>query len=288
MLVEKKIAKKWLEPTNAERINPASTLTAEVQLVEQNGPVAGVEKTPTDTLVQTTTTQKRKVPPILILLKSRRMLTAAWGTLTCSMVMTALDTTIPIYVHRLWGWDSLGAGLVFLALVVPNFAGPVIGHWADKYGPKWLAAAGLILSIPFLVLLRLVDHGGISQKVTFCALLALLGGAQALLMTSLMAEFSKVCVAKVKKQPDVFAGKSAYAQSYGIFNIAWAAGSMIGPLVAGSIVSSAGWKTMTWAISLFCVVGIIPVVLFSGGSTGRSKRSNTDEGQGGISAAEIR
>lgn len=49
------------------------------------------------------------------------------------------------------------------------------GLLADKYGPRWFTVAGFIIGLPFLVLLRLVDHDSIRQKVLLCALLVFVG-----------------------------------------------------------------------------------------------------------------
>ncbi|KIW30051.1 uncharacterized protein PV07_05830 [Cladophialophora immunda] len=273
-LIEKKIAARWLEPDTASNQPTSSGPTQrDTELDDRNASSAVVEKNANTAVAEPCTTRPaRKLPSMLILLKSRRILVAFWGNLVGAMTLTAIDTTLPLYVNQIFGWNSLGAGLAFLALIVPGFAGPWIGHLTDKYGPRWIAASGLLLSVPFWVLLRLVDHDTVGQAVLLCALLVLLGAATALLLTSLMAEFSKVCDAKVRQEPDVFAGKSAYAQSYGIFNVSWAGGSLLGPLVSGAIKSAAGWKTMTWTMALWCAVGILPTVLYSGGMISRGKR----------------
>ncbi|OAP61888.1 hypothetical protein AYL99_04091 [Fonsecaea erecta] len=287
-LIEKKIAARWLEPDVATG-QPTSTTPAppDIELEDRNEPTAVAEKNANSAVVEPCTTRpRRKLPSMLILLKSRRIMVAFWGNLVGAMTFTALDTTLPLYVNQIFGWNSLGAGLAFLALIVPGFAGPWIGHLTDKYGPRWIAASGLVLSVPFWVLLRLVDHDTTSQAVLLCALLVLLGAATALLLTSLMAEFSKVCDAKVRQEPDVFAGKSAYAQSYGIFNVSWAGGSLLGPLVSAAVKSAAGWKTMTWTMGLWCAVGILPTILYSGGMISRGKRrGNSGEGVTGDESA---
>ncbi|KAK7888453.1 hypothetical protein LTR67_008799 [Exophiala xenobiotica] len=273
-LIEKKHAAKWMEPETSSH-SPASSHT-DVELRNQIEPQSVAEKNASSAVTGSTSPgakPKRKLPPMLVLLKSRRILVAFWGSMVVSMTMTAIDSTLPLYVNQIFGWDSLGAGLVFLALIAPNFVGPVVGHWTDKYGPRWLAASGLLLCVPFWVLLRLVDHNSVGQAVLLCALLVLLGAATTLVMISLLAEFSKVCDVKVRQEPNLFAGKSAYAQSYSIFNVAWAAGSLLGPLIAGAVKSSAGWKTMTWTMSIWCAVGVLPTLMYSGGMITRSKRS---------------
>ena len=125
--------------------------------------------------------------------------------------------------------------------------------------------------MPFWVLLRFVDHNSIQQKVLLCALLVFLGAAFACTLTSLMAEFSKICDEKERHNPGLFGNRSAYAQSYGIFNVAWAAGALVGPLWAASVQKEAGWKTFTWTIGLLNTVSAVPVFLYSGGFVFRAK-----------------
>lgn len=55
------------------------------------------------------------------------------------------------------------------------------------------------------------------------------------------------------------------ALAYGILNSAFAAGSMVGPFLAGFIRESAGWSTMSWVIGLLMGVSAIPILLFLGG-----------------------
>jgi MFS family permease len=251
LIVEKKEADRWRDGEEVQ--SPTVIGLDEKGKAEESIPEEGTEST------------KRKLPTMLILLKSRRVLAAFAGIFVGASSMGAFDSTLPIFVNRTFGWNSLGAGLIFIALIIPSFAGPLIGHWTDKYGPRWLAAGGLVLALPFWVLLRLVDHDNIRQIVLLCALLVFLGVAVALTLTSLMTEFSKVCDAKEKQDPGLFGHRSAYAQSYGIFNVAWAAGTLVGPLWAAAVQKSGGWKTMTWTFGLLNAVGAIPVVLYSGG-----------------------
>ncbi|KAI1615883.1 MFS transporter [Exophiala viscosa] len=273
-LIEKKVAQKWLEPDASSSTLSAQPSDVPLQVVVDESQTIAEKNAAGNNTEPPVQPAKRKLPTILILLKSRRILVAFWGSMVVAMTMTAIDATLPLFVNQIFGWDSLGAGLVFLALIAPSFVGPVVGHYTDKYGPRWIAASGLLLSVPLWVLLRFIEHDNTGQKVLLCVLLVLLGGAITLVMISLMAEFSKVCDAKVRQEPNLFAGKSVYAQSYSIFNSAWSCGSLLGPLIAAAIRSGAGWKTMTWTMAIFSAVGILPTFLYSGGVITRSKRAH--------------
>ncbi|KAG4436742.1 hypothetical protein IFR05_007760 [Cadophora sp. M221] len=226
-----------------------------------------------------------KWPPVLTLLKSRRLLTALWGWIVQGSQMTAFDSVIPLYVERTFGWNSTGAGLIFLAIMIPGFAAPLAGWASDKYGPRWLIVTGFMLAVPFWVLLRLVTHDSLGQKVLLCALLFLIGITLTLVNAPLMAEITYVVEAKERESPGRFGPSGAYAQAYGLFVTAFAAGSLIGPLWSGYVVESAGWGTMAWSLGLFGVSGAIPCLVWTGGLITEVNAKSGEEraiGKGGL------
>ena len=265
LIIEKHKAAQWIECDQAQEISAevdAHDTVLQPTTTVGRGSGAAREATP----------GKKSLPVMLVLLKSRRIEAAFLGTFAVSATMAAFDSTLPLFVNRVFDWDALGAGLIFVALLFPHLAGPVIGKGVDKYGPRWIATSGFLLLLPFWVLLRLVDHDSIRQVVLLVALLCGVGLGGALVVTSLMTEFSKVCDGKAKQDPSL---GSAYATSYGIFNVAWASGSLAGPLMAAAIERQAGWKTMTWSFGLLCAFCTGPVVIYSGGSRRKVARSTT-------------
>ncbi|KAL8970458.1 MAG: hypothetical protein Q9183_001517 [Haloplaca sp. 2 TL-2023] len=223
---------------------------------------------------------KRRRQPISILLSSRRLLSALYCALVQSALMTAWDAVLPLRVNHLFGWRSLGAGLIFLPLVLPSFVAPLVGAFSDKYGARLPTSIGFVLSTPFVVLLRLVDHGGRDQVVILCVLLALLGVALTMVMTPLLAEVTYILQEKEKSHPRLFGETGAYAQAYGLFNCAFAGGMLVGPLLAGSVVDKAGWGTMCLSLGILALVSAIPAALFTNGWIGkRFKRGKADEDQ---------
>jgi MFS family permease len=170
--------------------------------------------------------------------------------------------------------------------MVPSFLAPLVGWASDKYGPRWLTVSGFILAIPFWVLLRLVTHDSLSQKVLFCALLSLIGVSLTLVMPPLMAEITYVVEAKEKESPGRFGTTGAYAQAYGLFVTAFAAGTLIGPVWAGYVRTAAGWATMSWSLGLFSVAAAVPCLIWTGGlvtkvnaKTGKERAAGRPGGQ---------
>ena len=128
LIIEKKAAKKWLP----DEQSPIPPVPDAVELQETTGPLKtstetgkGMVAAQTDSAAKSS--PKRKLPTILILMKSRRLQAAFLGTFVPSLSIAAFDSTLPLFVNRTFGWTSLGAGLIFTAILIPSFAGPLLG-----------------------------------------------------------------------------------------------------------------------------------------------------------------
>ena len=83
-----------------------------------------------------------------------------------------------------------------------------------------------------------------------------------------MAEFTLVAIEKERKHPGSMGSGGAFAQSYSLFNVSWALGSITGSNFAGEISKYAGWGTMGWSFAILCSIAFITAVLFCGGWIG--------------------
>ena len=128
--IEKKVAARWLGVNSIAA--PGSTTTAETSptshelRLRDNG---GEMEAQSQRSVEPARLRRStiRLPPVVTLLGSRRLLAAFWGCLVVAALSTAFDSTLPLYVKRIFGWNSLGSGLLFLALLLPSMVGPVIG-----------------------------------------------------------------------------------------------------------------------------------------------------------------
>ena len=264
--IEKKVAARW---TSGEAVPISLERAGESELQDRTSSrQPGIDAQGLEEAVRRT---PRHIAPIFTLVKSRRILAAFWGCLVLAALFTAFDSTLPLYANQIFGFSSFGSGLLFLSLLVPNLCGPLVGRLCDKYGPRWLAASGLLLALPFWVLLRLVTTKSTGQIVLLCALLVFIGICTALSLSPLMAEFTYIVEAKEKHRPGLFGASGAYAQAYGLFNTAWAAGSVVGPLWAGFVRARAGWGTMTLSLGLLSAVSALPVLICTGGLISRKR-----------------
>ena len=117
-----------------------------------------------------------RVPTIIRLLSIPRLLAAIYGIFVNVAVLAAFDGVLPVFVKQTFNWDSMAAGVIFLCLAVPALTGPLVGKLCDKIGPRWITVAGCSLSAPPLILLRLIDHDSLEQKILLCTLLTICGG----------------------------------------------------------------------------------------------------------------
>ena len=281
-LVEKKVAKQWgIEDELAEGdLTAPTSRAAEIEKEAKGANPEPLEApTPQYPTNMSPTAPPSALPPFLSLLADRRLLSGLYCSLVQAALLTAWDATIPLRVNALFGWHSIGAGLIFLPLILPSFIAPLIGAYTDRHGPRMPTFLGFLLATPFLVLLLLVNHSGIRQVVLLCALLALLGIALTMVMTPIMAEVSYVVAAQEKVHPGKFGPKGAYAQAYGLFNTAFAGGMLVGPIWGGFVTGTAGWGTTCWSLGVWSAVSAVPALLFTGGWIGDRKRRNKRQGE---------
>jgi len=288
-LIEKKVAGQWLEPSQESTSSPDEAPNSRdvVGAVENVDEIRSVKESRIRTdsekseepIPETEEMQTiiSKYPPVFTLLASRRLLAALWGCMIQGAEGTALDSVLPLFVQGVFGWDSTGAGIIFLAIIIPTFLAPVTGAISDRYGPRWLTVIGFFIALPFWVCLRFVTENTIQHKVLLSALLVLIGASLTCILSPLMAEITYVVDAKEKKNPGTFGKTGAYAQAYGLFVMSYAAGTLVGPLWGGLVNSTAGWGTMTWTLGLLSASGAVPAFIWTGGLITRKNAKSADE-----------
>ncbi|KAL9008482.1 MAG: hypothetical protein Q9173_006396 [Seirophora scorigena] len=279
IMIEKKSAAKY---KSIEELTPANgfygTFTSEQDAGnEQNiGPASPVKRQQEPDKApllsgssKDSSRMKGKMPTILILLGMPRLLAAIYGIFVNVSILAAFDGVLPLYVKGLFDWNSLNAGLIFLCLAIPALTGPLVGKLSDKTGPRWIAVAGCALTAPPLILLRLIAHNSMEQKILLCGLLICCddllnvwttGFTLILIVSPVAADLSAVVEEKEKADPDAFGPGGAYGQAFALFNCSMAAATLFGPVVAGALVEAYGWGVMTAAMGVFAFSGAIPAV----------------------------
>jgi len=266
VLIEKRYAAPWIAP----EMKPLASTEQQDKAKASMGAITDSPALSNDQQPETSKEKPVARSPLrqtASLLSSYRLVVSLWGYFVISLVLTSFDSVLPIFVQETFGWEQTGQGLIFIPLMVPHLLDPITGFVIDRYPqtPRYLTAAGFLCIVPVATLLRLVKENTMHDKIVLCALLALLGCCIALVMTPIVTEVFHAVKEKEDKAPNIFGRGGAMALAFGLSNMGFAAGSLIGPFFAGCIRQSAGWGTMGWAMGLIAGVSAIPNLLFVGG-----------------------
>lgn len=79
------------------------------------------------------------------------------------------------------------------------------------------------------------------------------------------------------QSPGIFGDKGPMAQAYALSNMAFAAGQLFGPLLAGLLRVHVGWGGMTLVLAIVCVLSAVPIRIFSGTRSGANQTEGGDE-----------
>ncbi|KAJ5630462.1 uncharacterized protein N7484_010562 [Penicillium longicatenatum] len=217
---------------------------------------------------------------ILSLLRTPRLPLSLVATTSMAITLSALETvriwlhlslskltifqSLPLFTMETFGWTPKGAGLIFLALTVPSFAGVQIGKLIDSMGVRILGTLSFVGCCVAWILMRLVTEYSPGHIALLVVFLLVLGLTIVTIEIIAMMEVSQVITDYEAEFPGVFGEKSPIAQAYALFNMSFAAGQLLGPMMAGPIRVNGGWGTMTLVLGLQAGLTAIPFSLFSG------------------------
>ncbi|KAL6715401.1 hypothetical protein ACLMJK_006362 [Lecanora helva] len=218
--------------------------------------------------------------PLLTLLTHRRMLAALLGDFIQSLILTLLESALPLRIKTIFHYNSQLVALVFLSLALTPLSGPLFGHLADRYGTNVLVSVGLALAGPFLMGLGFVDHYSPAQVGALCGLLVLLGLSLNMILTPVYSEATYLIDDMLAEDENIFGGKGAHAQAFGLMNAAYAVGSLVGPLMGGLVLQRVGWKHLMLGLGVACFVCLGPVFGGMGGRRRRGRGNGGGDGEG--------
>ena len=265
LLIEKKVAAKYKDSKSSDDQEDASDGEDGHEGNEEE-PLLGSDKELKAYKVSPDQPRPVRAFPLLICLADPRLLTALLLAFNQATLLSTFDATIPTLAQELFGFDSLKAGLLFIALVLPYLLlGPVAGWAVDHYGTKPAAVLGFSYLVPVLVLLRLASSGGKTQIIIYCVLLALNGVGLAIIGSPSIVEASTVVQRYDKANPGFFGANGPYAQLYGFNSMVFSAGLTLGPLLSGGLKESIGYGNMNIVIAALCAVTASLSFIFVGG-----------------------
>ena len=274
LVIEKKTAAGYIDDTAVEdgnTHNAGNEEDEESTPESEEAPLLGSEKDE----FKVPPNQHRWVQkfPLSYCLKDPRLLTALLVAFIQATLLATFDATVPIEAQELFGFDSLKAGLLFIALDIPYLIlGPIAGWAVDRYGTKPAAVIGFTYLVPVLILLRLPHRGGTSQIILYCANLALCGVGLAIIGSPSIVEASQVVQKYDKANPDFFGPNGPYAQLYGINSMFFSAGLTLGPLLSGGLNDRIGYGNMNVVVAGLALATAVLSFIYVGGKPDVLKR----------------
>jgi DHA1 family solute carrier family 18 vesicular amine transporter 1/2 len=164
----------------------------------------------------------------MVLVRVPGTISVAVAVVVGAALLSALEPVLPLRLTREFGLDALGIGVVFAVAVLTNIvANLVVGRWTATAGPRLLIGVGTGAGVAALLLV------GLGSAVWVVgAGMGLLGLGVATVLVS-----STVVIGQqgAKVDPPTLGG------AYALFNLAYAGGTAIGPLLAGPAVEGLGF-----------------------------------------------
>ena len=148
LLIEMMTAMTWVEKPEDEPHKEKQQ--SELEQYTRGQAVEQKESDFQDQPVNANAGRRKRLPAVLRLLSSRRICVALWASFAIGTIFASLQTVLPIHMQEAFGWDSEGAGLIFLPLTLPSFLGPLVGWICDRFGPRWPMTVGFLCLCPIL------------------------------------------------------------------------------------------------------------------------------------------
>jgi multidrug resistance protein len=189
--------------------------------------------------------------PIGVVLRSRAVATCAVVVIAISATISMLEPVLPLYLSAKLGIGPARIGLIFGSGAVASFVlHPIYGRLADRWGGRRLMLIGLPLVGCVLPLLTV--SWSYPSTIAFFVMNTM---AVALVITPSLTFMAEAVSS---------AGVGSFGVGYGLYNMAWGAGLLGGPAIAGFVFERAGFATLTlfWAPMLLVVAILLARVQF--------------------------
>ncbi|KAJ5423432.1 hypothetical protein N7491_008648 [Penicillium cf. griseofulvum] len=186
-------------------------------------------------------------------------------------ILSAFETTLPLYVLDTYHWSSLGAGLVFLPMTIPSVLSISITHFIRHFSPRAVVVTGFVVMAVPIVSLRWTQGNTIHHEITLASLLFIIGVCLTTIQAIIMGDVSNA-VRRIESLHGITGEKSGgQGRGYALCNMAFAAGQTLGPIAGGFIKRELGWGFMTLVLAVLCLVAGLPSFFFHVGGAGKNR-----------------
>ena len=184
--------------------------------------------------------------PVSTLVRAPAVATCAIAVVAGAGTIAMLEPVLSLFLNSRIGLGPARVGLVFGGgALVAAVLHPVFGHIADRVGGRRLTLWGLAAIGATLPILS--QSWSFLSAVGFYVIAAL---AIATLITPSLTYMAEATAS---------AGSPSFGVAYGLYNVAWAIGLLVGPAVGGYLYERLGFFTLTlwWAPVVIMVAAVL-------------------------------
>lgn len=207
---------------------------------------------------------RRKFPIAIRIFSSKRLRAAFYGGFVHTLTITALDTTLPLFVKNTFGWNSEALGTLFFSITIPSLLGPLVGWLSDRYGARKVTLFGFLMTVSSLSCMAFIRRDNLLEKVLTAGLLALLGAGLSFILSPLAADIFNEAIVIVDEGGGNKDRAGIFAQSFSVFSTALGLASVVGPSLSGLLYSRFGWPGVIGALTAMIGVGGLQVFRHTG------------------------
>ncbi|KAJ5271620.1 hypothetical protein N7524_004889 [Penicillium chrysogenum] len=181
--------------------------------------------------------------------------------ITCSSmtVSTSLYSTLPSHIQERFEWGPDSAGLMFAGLAIPGILiGPLAGWVRDRVGARYPAVIGSILQALFLTLSGIAGSDSFSWfsaqtsgKSIYSTSVIAIGILRPFVSGIAPAELTAASKTMHEKNAGHLGAEYGVSRVIAMMDVAASLGTMIGPILGGSLKTLFGYECMsfTWSKS---------------------------------------
>jgi MFS transporter, DHA1 family, solute carrier family 18 (vesicular amine transporter), member 1/2 len=177
--------------------------------------------------------------PIRVVLRSRAVASCAAVVVAISATVSMLEPVLPLHLTAKLGIGPARIGLIFgSGAAASSILHPIYGRLADRWGGRRMMLTGLPLVACVLPLLAVAWN-----YPSTIACFVLITTTVALVITPSLTFMAEAVSAS---------GVGSFGVGYGLYNMAWGAGLLTGPAIAGFVFERQGFTrlTLVWAMVL--------------------------------------
>ena len=179
--------------------------------------------------------------PIRVVLQSRAVAVCTLVVIAISGTISMMEPVFPLFITERLAIGPARIGLIFGSSAVASaILHPIYGRMADRWGGRRLMITGLFAAACTLPLMNLT--WSYPSTIMFSVLNSM---AIAMVITPSLA-FMAEAVAGT--------GVASFGVGYGLYNMAWGAGLLGGPAIAGFVFEHAGFARLTLLWSPMLVI----------------------------------